>query len=96
MFIHGLTGDWRETWTYRQPYQDVCWPQDLLPSDIQNARIIAFGYDAEVAHMWAPAGQNNLCQHADALVTHLSLLRQKTKTVGAAYYFQLAFEPPSS
>jgi hypothetical protein len=83
VFVHGLTGDCIETWTYHNKSSGttVCWPEDLLPSDIGGARIVTFGYDADVAHFWEPVGLNNLFQHADSLVSHLANLRRKTKTV---------------
>lgn len=45
-FVHGLTGDREKTWT--ADGQTNPWPKALLPSRLQQARILTFGYDAYV------------------------------------------------
>ncbi|KAG9236956.1 hypothetical protein BJ875DRAFT_455082 [Amylocarpus encephaloides] len=48
VFVHGLGGTSRATWCHnRDP--DYFWPQKWLPSepDIQSARILSFGYNAQ-------------------------------------------------
>ena len=50
IFVHGLGGTSRTTWCYnRDP--EFFWPQKWLPSepDIQTARILSFGYNAQFA-----------------------------------------------
>jgi hypothetical protein len=50
IFVHGLGGTSRATWSYnRDP--EFFWPQKWLPSepDIQTARILSFGYNAAFA-----------------------------------------------
>lgn len=62
VFVHGLTGDRVSTWTVK-PKNDgdsVFWPLDLLPKSISNARIMSFGYDADVVNFWKPASQNRI------------------------------------
>ncbi|XTI85857.1 hypothetical protein V2W45_1466673 [Cenococcum geophilum] len=41
--VHGLNGHRDETWTAGN---GVNWLRDLLPQDLPNARIMAWGYDA--------------------------------------------------
>lgn len=79
--MHGLTGDWVETWKYHKPTgSTVTWPSDLLPSDFPNIRVITFGYDADVTSIKGATGQNTLDQNAASLNTQLQLLRQTTNT----------------
>ncbi|KXH68079.1 hypothetical protein CSAL01_08946 [Colletotrichum salicis] len=47
VFIHGLKGHREKTWTAEKSSQP--WPKALLPSEIPNARVLAYGYDADVA-----------------------------------------------
>ena len=44
VFVHGLPGDATETWTT----SGICWPKDLLPQDIPDARVMTFGYSTLV------------------------------------------------
>lgn len=49
-FIHGLTGNRENTWSY----QNGCfWPRQILPVGFPTARIRTLGYDADVARIWA-------------------------------------------
>lgn len=54
---------------------------ELLPKDIPDSRILCFGYDADVAHFWAPASSNTIANHAENLLGSLSRLRVSTDTV---------------
>jgi hypothetical protein len=50
--VHGLGGHYKETWTWKpgKANESPCnWLTDLLPTDVPNARIMSFGYDAAVA-----------------------------------------------
>lgn len=47
VIIHGLNGDATKSWT--NPDTDAFWPKDFLPYDIPEARIMTFGYNANVA-----------------------------------------------
>jgi protein SERAC1 len=66
----------------------VPWPEELLSQDIPDARIITYGYDADVVHWTRPAGQNTVREHARNLVNDLAAIRQKTpKSVGRPIIF---------
>lgn len=72
-----MTGTREETWTYN----GNLWPETLLPKEIPTARILTFGYDADVVNFWLPAGQNRIGNHAQNLAQSLANLRDKTDTV---------------
>ncbi|KAI0420903.1 Alpha/Beta hydrolase protein [Xylaria grammica] len=73
IFLHGLTGHRERTWTAAG--EDKPWPESLLPSDLPTARIITYGYDADVVHLTRPAGQNTVREHATSLINDLTSLR---------------------
>jgi hypothetical protein len=58
--VHGLGGGSCKTWTHRD---GTFWLHDLLPKDIINARIMTFGYDADVFRK-APAQRSFLFEEA--------------------------------
>ena len=78
VFVHGLMGGNYTTWLDKQ--SNVYWPRDLLSRDIKNARILTFGYDANVVGMRTPASQNSLDDHARGLVGDLTRLRERSGT----------------
>jgi triacylglycerol esterase/lipase EstA (alpha/beta hydrolase family) len=81
VFVHGLFGHWTETWTLQNSNgTSIFWPQDLLPSDFPNVRIMTYGYDADVAKLGQPVAQNSLHQNASNLLMYLALERQQTRT----------------
>ncbi|KAN0071003.1 TPR-like protein [Elaphomyces granulatus] len=45
--VHGLNGDAKRTWTHRET--NALWLQDFLPQDVQNMRVMSFGYNASAA-----------------------------------------------
>ncbi|KAH8588254.1 hypothetical protein B0O99DRAFT_693645 [Bisporella sp. PMI_857] len=45
--VHGLNGDPLFSWTH--PVTKAFWPQDFLPLDIPEARVMTFGYNATAA-----------------------------------------------
>ncbi|OBT47076.1 hypothetical protein VE00_03064 [Pseudogymnoascus sp. WSF 3629] len=49
IFLHGLTGHREKTWTATG--EDEPWPKSLLPKDLPTARIITYGYDANVVNL---------------------------------------------
>src|SRR4051812_27865539 len=90
--VHGLTGDALQSWTWTpQPGTggtDVCWPRDLLHKTIEAARVITFGYDANIWQFLAVSSQNDVYQHGKSLITSLANLRDDTNTVGTLRAFR--------
>ena len=72
IFIHGLNGDSARTWKHAK---GVYWPIDLLPKDIPNARILSFGYNADVTKLFGNVGGGTLRDHASTFVTELGSFR---------------------
>lgn len=70
VFVHGLTGDAFNTWL--EDKFGIYWPLDLLGNDLPNARIMTFGYDADVMHAKGPISQNNLEDNAETLLNDLA------------------------
>ncbi|KAI4112360.1 MAG: hypothetical protein LQ345_006482 [Seirophora villosa] len=77
ILIHGLHGNETRTWTYGSGHKSVFWPQDLLPADTGEARILSFGYDANIAHIWARPSENRLDSYSDDLLQQLDNNRHK-------------------
>ena len=65
IFVHSLTGRQLSTWT--APGATAPWLKSLLADDIPDARISAFGYDADVVNLLGSAGQNRIRHHATNL-----------------------------
>ncbi|KAL8697128.1 MAG: hypothetical protein Q9201_007292 [Fulgogasparrea decipioides] len=77
LLIHGLHGDRTGTWTYGSGHNSVFWPKELLPADTEKARILTFGYDANIAHFWARPSKNKLDSYSDDLFQQLDYNRYK-------------------
>src|SRR5271155_3835517 len=60
----------------------VYWPRDLLAHDLKEARIISWGYDADVAQPFHHSSQASIFDHSENLLTDLRDLR--VDTVAAA------------
>ncbi|KAL6717735.1 hypothetical protein ACLMJK_003820 [Lecanora helva] len=78
IFIHGLTGGRESTWTATEAA--ACWPELYLPNDFFEARIITYGYDADVVNFWSMASQNTVGDHSQKFLTSLANLRDSTNT----------------
>jgi triacylglycerol esterase/lipase EstA (alpha/beta hydrolase family) len=72
-FVHGLTGDREGTWT--ADGQTDPWPKALLPSRLQQSRVLTFGYDAYVVR-GSVASSNRLSDHASSLLNKLTSNRE--------------------
>ena len=79
--MHGLTGDREKTWAVKGSSP---WPETLLPVEIPCARILTFGYDANVLSLKEMVSRNRVGDHAWDLVTSLARYRDKDNTVGTA------------
>jgi protein SERAC1 len=74
VFVHGLCGHRRNTWTK----DGVCWPEELLSKEpaLSHVRILTFGYDANVD----PTGRgslNSLFEHSISLLNELTQERRR-------------------
>lgn len=78
VFVHGLTGNAYNTWLHKDAR--VHWPSELLRQDIPDARILSFGYDADIVNFWNPVSNSRLSNHAESLVGDLVRRRERTNT----------------
>ncbi|EFQ99614.1 LipA and NB-ARC domain-containing protein [Nannizzia gypsea CBS 118893] len=81
VFVHGLNGSSYHTWaTKKSP--EVFWPSDLLPEALRGveARIITYGYDANVTSFSGGTSKDKLHNHAEHLISSLCALRNSTKS----------------
>ena len=80
VLIHGITGHPYKTFVAEN---GVYWPTQLLAQDISGARVLSFGYDADVAKFLGPVGQNNTREHASTLISDIAALRAEDNSVNA-------------
>jgi protein SERAC1 len=73
VFVHGLRGSRIKTWSSKN---NICWPRDLLPDDVEHARAITWGYDSSVANLFSYASKESIFGHADTLLNDLARLRR--------------------
>ena len=57
------------------------WPRTLLPADTGEARILTFGYDANIAHFWARPSENRMDSQSNDLFQQLDNNRHKIDAV---------------
>lgn len=81
VFIHGLHGDRTETWKYGSGHSSVFWPKDLLPDITGEARVLTFGYDANIAHFWARPSENRMDTFSNDFFQQLENDRHKIGAV---------------
>ena len=56
--------------------RDVFWPQDLLPHDFPNCRILTFGYDSHITKFFGgAANQGSIMDHGNDLLRRLTAQR---------------------
>lgn len=81
VLVHGLNGDPKMTWTATN---GTFWPIDLLPASLRGlkANILVYGYNADVYSRRndRSASDNFIHQHAQTLVTSLTLYRRSEGT----------------
>ncbi|KAJ5403872.1 alpha/beta-hydrolase [Penicillium cosmopolitanum] len=83
-FVHGLTGDRENTWT--ADGQSIPWPQALLPSKLDRARILTYGYDAYIVRK-SVESSDRLIDHATNLLVDLALDRDLSKATSRPLIF---------
>ena len=71
VFVHGLRGRRVGTWSK----DGICWPEHLLRNDLNDIRVIAWGYDASVANAFHATSKESIFGHADTLLEDLARLR---------------------
>ena len=69
--IHGLQGHSISTWTHSN--SNVFWLRDLLPENVKNARIMTFGYNADV---WLSRSTLDVDNHCSNLFANLIDVRE--------------------
>ncbi|RPB25563.1 hypothetical protein L211DRAFT_847916 [Terfezia boudieri ATCC MYA-4762] len=77
--VHGLNGDAYRTWTWKatkKGEKDVLWLRDLLPNEIQDARIFTYGYDSMPAQVAGRASTKFIHQHAESFLQDLHAHRK--------------------
>lgn len=79
IFVHGLHGHPYHTWACER--SRVFWPAQLLPPMIveEKARILVYGYDADVVSFTDGASKDKIHNHAEHLVADLCANRQIRK-----------------
>lgn len=79
VFIHGLNGHPYDTWTSET--SKTFWPGQLLPTaiDEEQARVLVYGYNADVASLIDGVSKNKIHIHAEQLVAELYANRRTQK-----------------
>lgn len=85
VFVHGLMGNAYTTWTHKD--SGLFWPDILLHQDIPNARLMTFGYPADVFTFWKPTSRSKMTNHAESLVDELVSIRSNTDSEDRPLYF---------
>lgn len=75
--VHGLNGGAQKTWTSDK--NKICWLSDnaLLPKYLPNARVLAWGYNANVTSAHGRnTSSDRILQHAQTLIADLHADRE--------------------
>ena len=64
----------------------IFWPKELLPREgtLAKSRIFTWGYDVDINHVWAAAGQATVFQHAATLLSDIANKRISAEEVSTA------------
>ena len=75
--LHGLYGDALKTWTTKGSEQ-CCWLNDpkMLPDKLPRARILSWGYNADVTALLGDTSSDRILHHAHTLVAQLQADRE--------------------
>lgn len=78
VFVHGLNGDPHRSWTSEK--SKIFWPWKLLPAELdeEKARILVYGYDADVTSFTDGVSKDKIHNHAENLVAVLAANRRKS------------------
>lgn len=80
--VHGLNGDPTKTW--KHPASNYFWLQDSLPLDVKGARVLNYGYNADVVFGNSTA---DIWDHAKGLLGSL-IDERETDDVRNDYHCQ--------
>ncbi|KEQ79355.1 hypothetical protein M438DRAFT_409650 [Aureobasidium pullulans EXF-150] len=80
--VHGLTGNSHSTWTHDNGH---FWPQDSLPERFPKARIVTYGYDADVVSIWRSTSTSRLREHGETFI--LALANERSKSLHRPIFF---------
>jgi hypothetical protein len=80
VFVHGLTGNSFHTWFDRT--SQTHWPRDLIKEDLPDARVMTFGYDADVVHAIRSASLESISSYSGDLLASLSGTRHGVEVSG--------------
>lgn len=72
VLVHGVNGDLVKTW--KDPQSGTFWPQELLPQKFPQARVLSFGYNADMYRNNSAAG---IRDNARTLLSYLCLEREE-------------------
>jgi hypothetical protein len=75
VLVHGLNGDATKSWTNDKT--GAFWPEDFLPKDIPDARVLTYGYNAAAAFGNTTA---TIIDHAKGLLSSLVDRRDDDET----------------
>ncbi|KAI9800977.1 MAG: hypothetical protein M1825_003511 [Sarcosagium campestre] len=98
VFVHGLRGHPKKTWEYadkkkanpftkwlKRPTSEddsVFWPADLLPNTVKRAKIMTFGYNADIfGSPLQGASKTTITQHGRDLMVQLERIVGNTEPV---------------
>lgn len=69
--VHGLNGDALKTWTSSKAKASWLGDPEMLPKAVKNARILTWGYNANVTALLGSTSSDRILQHAQTLVAQL-------------------------
>lgn len=74
VFVHGLMGDPIKTWAKG----DVLWPKDVLSKSFPRARIMTYGYDADVAKFFQRVAAVSVFGNSQMLIRAVNRERRRS------------------
>ncbi|MCJ1479379.1 hypothetical protein MMC13_008064 [Lambiella insularis] len=74
--VHGLNGHPHRTWTSEQSKKSWLSDPEMLPKVLTNARILTWGYNADVTALLGGTSSDRILQHAQTLVAQLGADRE--------------------
>ncbi|KAL4779920.1 hypothetical protein BJX76DRAFT_339380 [Aspergillus varians] len=75
VFIHGLSGNSRSTWTHEDT--STFWPEDMLPREFPYCRVLTYSYAADLMDFFpkAAARRKSIDDHSTDLIEALNNFR---------------------